>query len=218
MADWFIATEGVKVVKDSASLWPQIITAVSSIGAALGGVHLTHHYARSREEKAAAAKREAELYFISTELVFRLERFAQECAEVVQDEGEEDDKGYTRTTVRAEAFAPEDIAGDWRVLPARILYRIRELTVLIPEANRYISVVQEFDNPPDWQCTFQERRYQYSRLGMKAVLLSKRLRQLNHMPSSRLDASKWSAQSVLWEQWRRGRKRRAKQAREQEDW
>ena len=26
MADWFIATEGVKVVKDSASLWPQIIT------------------------------------------------------------------------------------------------------------------------------------------------------------------------------------------------
>jgi hypothetical protein len=28
MADWFIATEGVKVVKDSASLWPQIITGV----------------------------------------------------------------------------------------------------------------------------------------------------------------------------------------------
>lgn len=30
MADWFIATEGVKVVKDSASLWPQIVTAISS--------------------------------------------------------------------------------------------------------------------------------------------------------------------------------------------
>ena len=36
MADWFIATEDVKVVKDGASLWPQIFTAVSSIGAALG--------------------------------------------------------------------------------------------------------------------------------------------------------------------------------------
>lgn len=34
MADWFIATEGVKVVKDSASLWPQIVTAISSAGAA----------------------------------------------------------------------------------------------------------------------------------------------------------------------------------------
>lgn len=36
MADWFIATDGVKVVKDSASLAPQIITAVSSVGAARG--------------------------------------------------------------------------------------------------------------------------------------------------------------------------------------
>lgn len=67
MADWIIATEGVKVVKDSAGLWPQIITAVSSIGAALGGVSLAHHYTRGREEKAASARREAELYFISTE-------------------------------------------------------------------------------------------------------------------------------------------------------
>lgn len=38
MADWFIATEGVKVVKDSASLGPQIITAVSTIASAVGAV------------------------------------------------------------------------------------------------------------------------------------------------------------------------------------
>ncbi len=63
MADWFIATEGVKVVKDSASLWPQIITAVSSIGAALGGVSLTHHFIRRREERAAAAQQASERTF-----------------------------------------------------------------------------------------------------------------------------------------------------------
>ncbi|EID2632823.1 hypothetical protein GQA42_17845 [Escherichia coli] len=50
MADWFIATEGVKVVKvvkvvkDSASLGPQIITAVSTIASAVGAVFLTHHF------------------------------------------------------------------------------------------------------------------------------------------------------------------------------
>ena len=38
MADWFIATEGVKVVKDSASLWSQIIKAVLSGGAPVGDV------------------------------------------------------------------------------------------------------------------------------------------------------------------------------------
>ncbi len=41
MADWFIATEGVKVVNDSASLGPQIITAVSTIASAVGAVFLT---------------------------------------------------------------------------------------------------------------------------------------------------------------------------------
>ncbi|ECN5820979.1 hypothetical protein GT147_004093 [Salmonella enterica] len=213
MADWFIATEGVKVVKDNASLWPQIITTVSSIGAALGGVCLTHHYARSREEKAASSRRHAELYFISTELVFRLERYAQECADVVKDEGQEDDKEYTRTTISAEAFSADDIDGDWRVLPARIMYRIRELTVLIPEANRYISVIYEFNATPDWQMTFRERRYQYSRLGMRAVLLAKRLRKLNGMPSSHLDnGSCWSVQHVLWTEWRKQRKSRARMA------
>lgn len=31
MGDWFIATEGVKIVKDSPGLLPQIITGVSTI-------------------------------------------------------------------------------------------------------------------------------------------------------------------------------------------
>ena len=53
MADWFIATEGVKMVKDSASLWPQIVTAISSAGAALVGVALTHRFTRRREEATA---------------------------------------------------------------------------------------------------------------------------------------------------------------------
>lgn len=57
MSDWIIVTEGVKVAKDSvSSLWPQIITAVSTIAAALGGVSLTHRFTRKREESAAAAK------------------------------------------------------------------------------------------------------------------------------------------------------------------
>lgn len=38
MGNWFIATEGVKIIKDSPDLWPQIITAVLSASAVLGGV------------------------------------------------------------------------------------------------------------------------------------------------------------------------------------
>lgn len=204
-------------------------------GVLAGGVALlvswmNHRYAREREATAAAErqrheimlaedKKGKELYFISTQLVFRLERFAQECAEVVNDDGWVDDKGYTRTGVSAEAFATEDIGGDWRVLPGRILYRIRELSVLIPEANRYINVVKEYDNPPDWQITFKERRYQYSGLGIRALLLARRLRQLNVMPSSHLDNdSPWSVQNVLWAEWRKQRKSRSKMTREVPDY
>lgn len=61
--------------------------------------------------------------------------------------------------------------------------------------------------------TFRERRYQYSRLGMRAVLLAKRLRKLNGMPSSHLDnGSCWSVKHVLWTEWRKQRKSRARMA------
>lgn len=56
MADWFLATEGVKIVKDSASVWPQIITVVSSASTALGAVGLTHFLpgdAKKRRQKIA---------------------------------------------------------------------------------------------------------------------------------------------------------------------
>jgi len=218
-----------KAVAEGFSVWVPVISTLGG-GVLAGGVaflisRMNHLYAREREATAAAErqrhelmlaeeKKEQELYFISTQLVFHLERFVQGCAEVVKDEGWEDDKGNTRTSVSAEAFSTDDIEGDWRVLPGRTLYRIRELSVLIPEANRYISIVSENDNPPDWLITFKERRYQYSRLGLRAMLLAKRLRRLNDMPSSHLDNdSPWSVQNVLWAEWRKQRKSRARMAR-----
>ncbi|HAT3956101.1 TPA: hypothetical protein I9Y43_004772 [Kluyvera ascorbata] len=203
--------------------WVPLYSALAG-GGLTGGIallvtRLNHHYTLLREERTAAAKQKTELYFISTELVFRLERFAQGCAEVVNDEGFKDDKGYTQTSIKEESFSTDNIDGDWRVLPDRILYRIRELSVLIPEAIRYISIVSEYDDPPDWQMSFKERRYQYSRMGLRAMLLARRLRRLNAMPSSHLDNnSPWSVQNVLWSEWRKQRKSRARHAREVPDY
>ncbi|KMK82599.1 hypothetical protein [Pectobacterium brasiliense] len=100
MADWIIVTDGVKVAKDSASLWPQIITAISSIGAALGGVSLADHFTRKREEAVATQKREEERLFIATELVFILERFAEACSQVARDYGEPDLQGEHSASVK----------------------------------------------------------------------------------------------------------------------
>lgn len=206
MADWFIATEGVKVVKDSASLWPQIITAVSSIGAALGGVSLTHHYTRKREERAAETRLASERLFIATELVFLLEQFAEACAGVATDHGylNQDRITVPETTVPNLSYSA--VTGDWRVLPAKLMYNIRELPVFQEEADRAIAAAEAY--PPDYEEFFEARQYQYTRLGLKAIIQSRRLRQFAGLPDTRLDASPWSAQNVLWKEWRLKRKRR----------
>ncbi|WP_285142999.1 hypothetical protein [Serratia ureilytica] len=213
MGDWFIATEGVKIVKDSASLAPQIITAVASIGAALGGVGLTHHFTRKREEKAAAAKQASERLYIAMELVFLLEQFAEGCAQVATDYGELDEH---------EEYSPEepepeltvlDVSGDWRTLPPLLMYRVRELPVLQSEARRDIAAASEYSYAPYYSQYFQERQYQYARLGLKALILSRRLRKLACLPGTRLDATEWSAQPVLWQAWRRERHRRVHESR-----
>ncbi|EKZ5233329.1 hypothetical protein [Klebsiella pneumoniae] len=211
MADWFIATEGVKVVKDSASLWPQIITAVSSAGAALGGVYLAHYFTRRREERAAAAKLVSERLFIATELVFLLEQFAEDCAQVATDNGVPDRQGEYSPVVQSPDLTFLNVSGDWRTLSSLIMYRVRELPVLQSEARRDIAVVSNYSWAPYHKEGFQERQYQYARLGLKALILSRRLRKLVHLPGTRLDATKWSAQPVLWQVWRQERHRRARE-------
>lgn len=209
MADWFLATEGVKIVKDSASLWPQIITAVSSAGAALGGVGLTHFFTRQREKAAAEDSLTRERLFIATELVFILERYAEGCARVANDYGEEQPPyGELEPTVMYPELDLTDVSGNWRVLPGMLMYRIRELPVLQNEARRTISGVREYDHPPFFSDYFHERQYQYARLGMKALLLAMRMRRAVGLPETRLADTEWSAHPVLWKVWRQERRRR----------
>ena len=212
MADWFLATEGVKIVKDSASVWPQIITAVSSAGAALGAVGLTHFFTRRREKAAAEDNLTRERLFIATELVFILEQYAEGCARVATDTGEErPPHGECEPTVNCPELDLTDVSGDWRVIPGMLMYRIRELPVLQNEAKRTIAGVGEYDDPPYYSAYFRERQYQFAGLGMKALISAMRLRRTVGLPETRLADTEWSAHPVLWKVWRRERRRRAKE-------
>lgn len=209
MADWFIATEGVKVVKDSASLWPQIITAVTSAGAAFGGVWYGQWRITQREKEAATAKLASERLFIAMELVFILEQFAEGCARVATDTGKRDEQGFMRATENPPQIDFDVITGDWRSLDHKLIYAIRELPVLKVWSDREIAGMDESEGPPDYIQTSLERQYLYARLGLKAILQARRLRNLAGLPGTRLDATKWSAQPTLWKVWRNERKRRA---------
>ena len=194
---------------------PQLLTGLLSAGAALGGVLLTQHRIDKRERAAAAKKADEERLFISTELVFVLEKFVEECVQVALDEGapHRDNEVYYAKIKQPELIL-EGVSGDWRTLPAPNMYRIRELPVLLNEANKYLDDFWLSGwEPPENTAFFQARQYQFARLGIKALILSIRLRRLTGLPPTRLNATQWSAQTVLWKVWRRERKQCAEASR-----
>lgn len=75
-----------------------------------------------------------------------------------------------------------DVSGDWRTLEPRLMYRIRELPVLQDEAHRAIAYAAEYSDPPWHKDYFRERQYQFTRLGINAVILAVRLRKATGMP------------------------------------
>ncbi|ENO0839134.1 hypothetical protein ACY3VL_004106 [Enterobacter hormaechei] len=143
MADWFIATEGVKVVKDSASLWPQIITAVSSASAALVGVWHGQWRITRREKEAVAAKLASERLFIATELIFMLERYASEWRYLRWNE-----LSSLARTKRLPVWNLSASSGDWRVLTPSIIFRIRSVEAEHIAIMAHIDRYKSSDNDP----------------------------------------------------------------------
>jgi hypothetical protein len=202
MADWFIATEGVKVVKDSASLWPQIITAVSSAGAAFGGVWYGQWRTTQREKEAAAEKLASERYFIGTELICLLEHFADKCSDVACD-SDPDKQNWSVKDLPL--LSLEGIEGDWRSLPPVLLFRIRNLPALNREARYVVEHVFQNCSPPQ---VVECARYQYARLGLKILFMAYRLRRICGLPPPRDDELCSIIGMTLWRNrramWRKG--------------
>ena len=211
-------------MSDGISVWVPVISILA--GSVLTGTiqyfmnRQNHFFALKREEKAAADrlrnekqaeenKLQRELIFIAAELVFLLEQYAEGCARVAADHGDDNPQSEREPTVNYPLLNLTDVSGDWRVLSRLLMYRIRELPVLQNEAQRTIAGVGEYDYPPYYSYYFRERQYQFSRLGMKAVILAMRLRKAVGLPESRLQDTEWSAYNVLWKVWRQERKRRA---------
>ena len=147
-----------------------------------------------------------------------LEQFAEGCARVASDPGDENPQSDREPTTSYPELELNSVTGDWRTLPAMKMYRIRELPVLRSEALRTIADAGENSFPPGYSEYYWARQYQFARLGIKAVILAMRLRKAVRLPETRLTDNEWSAMSVLWKVWRRERHRRAKEFIENREW
>ena len=200
----------VQVINQGAGIWGNVATGAITAVAAIAAVMLTHRFTLRRERQAADRKLAQDRLFIATELVFLLEQFAETCANVAKDCGYYNQEGISVPAVKTPALDYSVIQGDWRALTGRLMYQVRELAVIKSEADRTINEADYW--APDFDEFFCARQFQYTRLGLKSVILAKRLRKFVGFGETRLNSTPWSAQQVLWSVWREEMKLRSEAA------
>ncbi|EPE1853242.1 hypothetical protein ACSG7Z_003763 [Cronobacter dublinensis] len=213
----------VQLITQGAGIWGNVatglITGLLTGGITLAGIWLTHRFTLQRERQASEDKLARERLFIATELIILLEQYAEDCAAVASDDGElffEPNRQAERVpnTDYPVPLNFEMVTGDWRSLPAVLMFRIRELPLLRTEAMGAIKDAGANSTPPDHSEYFSARQYEFSRLGLKAIHLARQLRRKCGLPRSRLNASPWSPQPVMLNVLRRERKQRRREPEE----
>lgn len=234
MADAVSVNAVVKEAVQQVSVWIPLLSGLG--GVAISGVvsfflaRQNHRYTLGREEAGARERlrqaqliekerRQKEFTYIATELIILLEQYAEDCAAVASDDGElffEPNRQAERVpnTDYPVPLNFEMVTGDWRSLPAVLMFRIRELPLLRTEAMGAIKDAGANSTPPDHSEYFSARQYEFSRLGLKAIHLARQLRRKCGLPRSRLNASPWSPQPVMLNVLRRERKQRRREPEE----
>lgn len=163
------------------------------------GTWLVTHYSLRHEAKRQAATRQEEMErdgrYVAVRVVCLLDPFVLECCDVVADDGEYDEDQYRRTKVRAPKLDfPQDL--DWRSVKPALMYRILTLPNEIENAHCSIMAADEFvSSPPDFDEVFEERSYQYAKLGLAAMDLARDLRDTYGLTQP--DYSRWNPRKSL---------------------
>lgn len=222
-------------LKGALNFWRFLSQGWPYVGA-LSVVWLTHVLARRREqiaiiekaklEQIAAEKKRlheqglsdkkqaAELRFIGSQLIFILESFTVNCADVATDKGKtaenDDPKAQVVIVPGAEfpAISLAGVEGDWRALRAWDMYRIMELPVMLLDARIHIANCSEHLSYGADSAELLRIRSRYiTPPGLRASSLARRIRRQCGFPESPLSEGPYSATLVLLKE----RKRHVKQ-------
>ncbi|MBD8165424.1 hypothetical protein [Erwinia persicina] len=187
--------------------WP-VVAATITVTGGFVVVILTHYFTRKRElqmlevkrqreKEDAEEKRLTEFRFICSTLIFRLEGFAQGCADVAQDYGKSD-RGIFRSDYPYPDISFSDVDGDWKSLPSLLLYQVLELPVLRQDAVLRIGGETDYlHDANEHRRAWEVRQKHFSLLGFRACVLVARLRRLCGFPESDLAYGECSAMPVL---------------------
>lgn len=131
--------------------------------------------------------RERHARYLAIRVVCLLDKYVEDCAAVVDDDGlsygQRDKDGYLRPQVVAPTAPtfPDDL--DWKSIDHALMYRVLSMPNEAEAAARKIDFIWEYvSGPPDYEEVFEERQDQYSRLGLAAFALTQELRSKYGIP------------------------------------
>lgn len=158
------------------------ISAIISASAGIGGVLLGNSFLTLKEVIFNNKKKKKDITYLTIIVTSHLERFANGCMSVANDDGKEygtpaGEDGVTYvTTTTAPNFSPLEIDVEWKLLPSHLLYLILRLPDEIEHLENYLNNILKYSNDfPENTEFFQQRRIGYAELGLKASKISKDL-------------------------------------------
>ncbi len=176
-----------EILKNQAAVWGFVGVIVGSVLATVKDLLLD--WVRHKRNRNHAAVR----------VVTLLDVFIDQCRDVAFDTGEPDysqhDEGELGPSINDpdSPIFPDDI--DWQALDPQLAYRILSLPALYSAAKSAIG--QADHGPPDHAEYFEERRYQFAKLGRVALCIVKDLRVASGLSERTADNEEWSAKNTL---------------------
>lgn len=151
-----------------------------------------HLLTLSRETRK---ERDRHARYLAVRVVCILDPFVNECCEVVSDRGFYDAEGLLTPEVNHPSIAfPDDV--DWKSIRPDLMYRMLTLPNEIDSAEKTIRFVGEVvSSSPDYDEWFDERRYQFAKLGLAALQLATEIRNTYGLPHR--DYNRWDPKSTL---------------------
>ena len=151
-------------------------------GAAAVGVPLFFNLAK--EVIFDRQKIQAERAYISVQLIFILDKFVSECAEVSWDRGfdeiyqEPDSPEYLKIQVEPPVFDMSTVKGEYKYLEPTLIYRLQSIDI---ELLKIKQKIREMTDNPNFGPEFMDRyillrRELYADIGLNVALLSEDLR------------------------------------------
>lgn len=136
-------------------------------------------------------------YYLSILVASKLDDFFCSSCAIVSDKGryiQKDDghDAYLESQSEIPIFELRSIDVEWRCLPQQLMFELLTFASQIERANNMIEGAYEYQaSPPDFEEFFQERRFQYATLGLKAADLAAELRKLSKLPKNKYGAEFW---------------------------